>query len=491
MPRQPNILWYCTDQQRWDTIRALGQPHIETPTLDWLCANGVAFDRAYSQSQICTPARASFLTGRYPASHHVYRNGNAYFPAHEKLVTRLFADAGYDCGLVGKLHLTAAKYYEERPDDGYRSFLWSHHPHPDFTRGHDYETWLRCEKNVDPVELYAPHNHFCGPGVAAEYHQTTWVSEMAIRFINEKRDTPWLLSLNPFDPHAPFDAPPEYLAKLDPAKLPMPLFRDSDIEQQKLFLGIDQQTKVAVDPRLRRKSGPVVEREHDLVASAPPNQYDALEVKANYYAMIMLIDDQLKRIVDALRDTGQLDNTIIVFMSDHGELLGDHGLILKGCRFFEGLVHIPLIFSWPERYAKGVRSEALVEAVDVAPTLLEAAGLPVPESMQGRSLGSLLEGRADAHRHKPYVVTEFHDSIGGPKHTDHTHGSMVFDGRYKSVVYHGHRIGELYDLQDDPGEFDNLWDDNGARDLKLERLKAHLDALAGTISAGPPRAVDY
>ncbi|MBK9609459.1 MAG: sulfatase-like hydrolase/transferase [Betaproteobacteria bacterium] len=115
MTRQPNILWYCTDQQRWDTIRAVGQPHIETPTLDWLCANGVAFDRAYSQSQICTPARASFLTGRYPASHHVYRNGNAYFPAHEKLVTRIFADAGYDCGLVGKLHLTAAKYYESAP----------------------------------------------------------------------------------------------------------------------------------------------------------------------------------------------------------------------------------------------------------------------------------------------------------------------------------------------------------------------------------------
>ncbi|MBK9609460.1 MAG: DUF4976 domain-containing protein [Betaproteobacteria bacterium] len=138
-----------------------------------------------------------------------------------------------------------------------------------------------------------------------------------------------------------------------------------------------------------------------------------------------------------------------------------------------------------------MRSEALVEAVDVAPTLLEAAGLPVPESMQGRSLVSLLEGRADADRHKPCVVTEFHDSIGGPKHADHTHGSMVFDGRYKSVVYHGHRIGELYDLQDDPGEFDNLWDESSARDLKLERLKAHLDALAGTISAGPPRAVDY
>ena len=132
--RRPNILWYCTDQQRWDTIRALGQAHIATPMLDALCDAGVAFERAYTQSPICTPARASFLTGRYPASHHVYRNGNAWFPSHETLVTRLFADAGYDCGLVGKLHLTAAKYYEKRPDDGYRVFHWSHHPHPDFSR---------------------------------------------------------------------------------------------------------------------------------------------------------------------------------------------------------------------------------------------------------------------------------------------------------------------------------------------------------------------
>jgi arylsulfatase A-like enzyme len=314
---------------------------------------------------------------------------------------------------------------------------------------------------------------------------------MAIRFITESRDGPWLMSLNPFDPHAPFDAPPEYLAKFDPERIPLPLFRESDIERQAAFAAIDQQTKVAVDPRLRRKVKSVVEKEHDAVASAPPEAYDALEVKANYYAMIRLIDDQLGRIVDVLRDTGQLENTIILFTSDHGELLGDHGLILKGCRFFEGLVHIPMIWMWPERFRRGLAAEALVEQVDIAPTLLEAAGLPVPGSMQGRSLLPILEGRADPSRHKPHVVSEFYDSIGGPRHADHTHGSMVFDGRYKSVVYHGHRVGELYDLAADPGEFDSLWDVAAARELKLDRLKYHLDALAGTISAGPPRVVPY
>ncbi len=124
--RRPNILWFCSDQQRWDTVGALGNPHIRTPAVDALVGQGTAFRRAYTQSPICTPSRASFLTGRYPASHHVYRNGNAFFPAHEKLVTRIFADAGYDCGLIGKLHLSAAKYHERRTDDGYRAFHYNH-----------------------------------------------------------------------------------------------------------------------------------------------------------------------------------------------------------------------------------------------------------------------------------------------------------------------------------------------------------------------------
>ena len=486
---RPNILWYCSDQQRSDTIAALGQKDISTPALDALCRSGLAFSRAYTQSQICTPARASMLTGRYPASHHVYRNGNAYFPSHEVLVTRLLADAGYDCGLIGKLHLTAAKYYEKRPDDGYRTFLWSHHPTPDFSRGHDYETWLRHEKGVDPVELYRRVNYFCGAGVPAEYHQTTWASEMAIRFISEQRDGPWLLSLNPFDPHAPFDAPQSYLDRIDAASLTPPLFRDSDFERQERFMKIDQQTKQAADPRVRRKSHSPVELEHDLIASKPPESYDALEVKANYYAMIGLIDDQFARIVEALRTTGQLENTLIVYMSDHGEMLGDHGLILKGCRFFEGLVHIPMIMSWPAQFRQGRVSEALVESVDVAPTLLEAAGVEVPEYMQGKSLVPLLRGAVDLDTHKRHVVCEYKDSMGG--HPDHTHGSMVFDGRYKSIVYHGHGLGELFDLQNDPGEFDDLWAEPAATGLKLERLTYHIDAMAATVSAGPPRSVAY
>ncbi len=486
---RPNILWYCSDQQRWDTIHALGNNHIRTDALDALVASGVAFNRAYTQSPICTPARATFLTGRYPASHHVYRNGNAYFPAHEKLVTKRLAEAGYDCALVGKLHLAAAKHYEVRTDDGYRVFHWSHHPTPDQAYGHDYENWLKHEKKVDPQELYAGMNYFCGPGVATEYHQTTWCSEMAIRFIAERRDRPWMISVNPFDPHGPFDAPPEYLSRYDPSTLPLPRFRDSDIERQKAFAAIDQQTKQSDDPRVRKKIVPVSsDGGHDAIASSR-NEYDALDVKANYYAMIEQIDDQFARIMQTLRDTGQLENTIVVYMSDHGEMLGDHGLILKGCRFFDGLVRVPLIMSWPGRFQAGLRSDALVETVDVAPTLMDACGLGVPPEMQGKSLAPLLRGDADPAVHKKAVVCEYRDAMGG--HADRSHASMVFDGRYKSVFYHGHDLAELFDHTHDPHEFDNLWDQPGHDALKLQQMRVHLNALMATVDVGPPRFVNY
>jgi arylsulfatase A-like enzyme len=242
---------------------------------------------------------------------------------------------------------------------------------------------------------------------------------MAIRFVTEQRDGPWLLSVNPFDPHAPFDAPPEYLARVDAAALPLPLFRESDLERQKAFAAIDQQTKVAADPRIRRHIAPVAAGDHDAIASKP-GDYDALAVKANYYAMIMLIDDQLKRIVDALQDTGQLDNTIIVYMSDHGELLGDHGLILKGCRFFEGLVRVPLIFSWPEGIERGLISNALVETIDVAPA---ARGCRAARPRRCRAVPA-----ADRWRRRPASPpaprrVRVLRRVGG--HPDHTHGDGV------------------------------------------------------------------
>jgi arylsulfatase len=486
--KRPNILWYCSDQQRWDTIAALGNKFISTNNLDALIYQGFAFEKAYTQSPICTPARASFLTGRYPASHHVYRNGNSYFPSHEKLLPKILSEAGYDCALVGKLHLAAAKKYETRTDDGYRVFHWSHHPTPDQSYGHDYENWLKHEKKVDPIELFSSVNYFCGPGVPTEFHQTTWCSDMAIRFITERRNKPWMISVNPFDPHGPFDAPPEYLSRYKSSEMPLPIFKDSDIENQKLFKNIDQQTKISEDPRIRKKITPVSGNSHDSIATAH-NEYDALEVKANYYAMIEQIDDQFGRIIQTLKDSNQLENTLIIYMSDHGELLGDHGLILKGCRFFEGLVRVPMIISWKGKIKENIRSQALVESVDIAPTILDACNLEIPYGMQGLSLMPILTGKKNPDFHKEHVISEYREAMGG--HDNNTHASMVFDGRFKSIFYHGHNIAEIFDLDNDPNEFNNLWLNVNDDSFKLFHLRRHMNCFMKTVDVGPPRIFNY
>ena len=204
---------------------------------------------------------------------------------------------------------------------------------------------------------------------------------------------------------------------------------------------------------------------------------DARTLQAAYYAMIELIDDQVGRVLDALRESGQADDTLVIFTSDHGEMLGDHGLIQKGCRFYDGLVRVPLILSWPGRIRASQQSDALVELTDLAPTLLEAAGEPVPDWMQGRSLLPMGTGSAPLDRHRDAVWCEYFDALDAP---DATRATMYRRGRHKLVVYHGHGLGELYDLERDPGEFDNLWDDPHHAALKADLL---LDSYAAAMAA--------
>ncbi len=478
---RPNILWICADQMRHDTIAALGNPHIRTPNLDRLAAEGTAFTRTYVQNTVCTPSRASFLTGRYPAAHRVYRNGVESFPPDEVLVTRIFADAGYDCGLVGKLHLSTATAGEVRPDDGYRYFQWSHNPMTGEADAQNaYHHWLK-DKGLDPAELFDTQRGFIGAGAPEELHQTTWCAEKAIEFIGQDRDGPWLLSVNPYDPHPPFDPPQEYLDRYDPEDLPPPLFRQSDLERQPQFARVRSQTVTAANPL-----GGAAEEEDYASQSErgfrPPASYDGRAVKAAYYAMIELLDTQVGRILDALEQSGQREDTLVIFTSDHGELLGDHGLLYKGCRFFEGLTHVPLILSWPGRIRAGVQAEGLAELVDLAPTILEAAGLPVPEAMQGASLLPIATGAAPPERHKDLVICDFNDSVGYSPVPDRTQATMTFDGRWKLALYHSHGIGELFDLDADPGEFDNLFGRPELAAKQAELVLRHVNAWAATVT---------
>jgi arylsulfatase A-like enzyme len=468
MPDRPNILWICTDQQRYDTIGALGNPHVHTPNLDRLAAEGVAFTHAFCQSPICTPSRASFLTGMYPSTIHACTNGNEVWAGAAPLISRLLADAGYDTGLAGKLHLAGSQgRIEPRGDDGYRIFEWSHHPENNWPAGHAYADWLRG-RGYDPDLVKASPE-----ALPVELHQSIWCAERAIVFIEQAGDRPWLMSVNPFDPHAPFDPPAEILAHYNPAALPGPLFRESDLASQARLSDVDFQ-----NPARR------------------PGEFDAREVQAAYYAMIELLDMAVGRMMQAVERLGQRERTIVIFTSDHGEMLGDHGLLLKGCRFYEGLVRVPLLISWPGRFQAGLVSDALVELTDLTPTLLDACGLPMPERVQGRSLLPILTGQAAPHEHRDFVRCEYYralnpDAPGRQGIFEGTYATMFRDRRYKLVVYHGHPLGELFDLQADPGEFDNLWNDPAHAAVRFDLLKRSFDALAFAVDIGPKQVAYY
>jgi arylsulfatase A-like enzyme len=205
---------------------------------------------------------------------------------------------------------------------------------------------------------------------------------------------------------------------------------------------------------------------------------------AAYYAMIKQIDDQVGEMLKALDETGQRENTIIIFMSDHGETLGDHGLIQKGCRFYEGLVRVPLIISWPQRIQTGVVNDALVELRDLAPMLLELGGVDVPEWVDAPSLWPMLTGAQPRKEHRDFVRCEYYNALDKE---DNTYATMYRDRRYKLVVYHGHGLGELYDLQEDPHEFENLWDHPDHQMMKLNLMQRSFDASILAMDKGPPR----
>ncbi|MBT4638806.1 MAG: sulfatase-like hydrolase/transferase [Deltaproteobacteria bacterium] len=492
---RPNVLWVTSDQQRYDTVHAHGCEVINTPNLDKLAREGVSFMNAYTQCPICTPSRASFMTGRYPASHHVHRNGNDHFPPTEKIISRILKDNGYFTGIIGKHHLSRS---EERieliPEDGYMySALGDCWP-----IGRDYDDWLKEEKGIeDPLKLYpdllqsSPRDY--GPGLPLENQQATWWAERAIQFIERDHDSPWFLNLNAVDPHPPFFPPKEFLDKYDPAKMPLPLYRESDVARQEGFWEIDQQWKKIYDVRHYDPAEDIDQSAFALedrnLFDFPPDVYNARMIRACYYAMIEMIDDRLGMVLNALERTGQIDNTVVIFTSDHGEMLGDHGMLYKGCRFFEGLVHVPLIIRWPAEISPDTRSKALVELVDIMPTLLEATGVKVPENVQGKSLLSLLSGKTDLNYHKDYVVSEFNGALAGMPFQ--SHGSMVFDGRYKTCVYHDAGKVEIFDLEKDPGEFVSLWDAPDSESEKLRLIHRHLNAIMGTSDAGIERTGMY
>ncbi|MBD3254418.1 MAG: sulfatase-like hydrolase/transferase [Candidatus Lokiarchaeota archaeon] len=477
---KPNILWISTDQQRWDTLGCYGNSFTKTPNLDKLAEGGVLFTHAYSQSPVCMPSRGCFLTGRYPRTCRARQNG-ADIPEDEVPVTKILSDKGYICGLSGKLHLSACdpevcKGTERRIDDGYDQFFWSHDS-GNYWAMNEYHQWLQ-QKKIKYISKRFKRSRYIQFGQLPGNTQTTWCVEKAISFIQNtaSHSQPWLYSVNIFSPHHPFDPPESYLNRyldhLD--EIPLPNFTEGELENKPIWQKIDHegaygQTEKYRYPRMK-------EKDHRLVRAA-------------YWAMCDLIDAQVGRLFSVLKETGQYDNTIVIFMADHGEMLGDHGLYLKGPYFYEPAIRVPLLISWPDRL-EPKKVDNMVELIDLPQTILEMVGIPDHPGMQGKSLSPLMNHNSQEQHHKDDVYCEYYNAM--PWHKDPVaFSTMLRTENYKITVDHSHSFGELYDLKADPNEITNLWNLQDYSEIKMEMLLKLCNRMAFTTDPLPIRRGNY
>ncbi len=464
---RPNVLVLMTDQQRFDTLGCYGARAIETPNLDRLAADGVLFERCYVNNPICTPSRASMLTGKSVPGHGVYRLYDN-LPESEQLFTKRLQSHGYHTALIGKLHVSGRLYEATRrhPGDGFDSYEWCMEPSLHLESPFNgYRQWL---EKVSPQHLERLRK--LGRKLThtpREVHMTHWAAERTIQFIREARlDQPFFCLTSIFDPHNPYDGYPEEMrGKVRTDLLPEPLPVSGDMA--------------------RKPYGVRCEHERGyLGAFSKFSRADLMKMRAGYFASIALMDLEFGRILQALEEKGIADNTLVVFVSDHGDMLGDHGLMVKGAHFHEGGVRVPFLMRWPGHIRAGGRCSWPVQPHDIAATVLSAAGCLTEDARklipESQDLVPLSAGRTAGAR--DYAVCCYRNSgtfLGGGYANPEIHATMFTDRRYKLNLYHtpGEPAGQLFDLVKDPREQNDLWSDPNARDARLrmtERLLAWL-----------------
>lgn len=468
----PNMLVMMTDQQRYDSLGCYGAEWVQTPYLDGLAADGVVFDNCYVTNPICTPSRASLLTGKHLPGHGVYQLHDV-LPPDEVLLPKRLRAFGYRTALFGKLHVSGRVYEaaQRHPNDGFDVYEWCLEAsiHLDSPLN-GYARWLQAEHPAFYQELCDKgRNLLHGP---RECHFTHWAAERTIDFLNQQRgDQPFFCLMSVFDPHNPYeDYPLEMLDRIEEDRLPEPVTRPA--------------------AETWRPCGVRQEAQHSYLGPFEAfTREDLRAMRRGYFASLALLDLEVGRVLHALEANGLAENTIVVFVSDHGDMLGDHGLLVKGAFFYDPSVKVPLLIRWPGQPAAGTRVPALVQPHDLAATLLTAAGAE-PETVQGlmpdaHDLAPLIRGADDAGRE--FAVCCYRNtgiSDQGCYWDPPIHATMLRDPRYKLNAYHADpgsgrpTEGELYDLRDDPQELHNRWNDPAFRDVRQHLTERLLDWLA-------------
>ena len=474
-----NILFVMYDQLRFDYLSCAGHPHLKTPNFDRVAAKGVRFSNAYVQSPVCGGSRMCFYTGRYASSHGAHWNG---FPLRvgEMTMGDHMRKLGVDCWLIGKTHFKADTDGMERmglsPDSvigarqaecGFDTWirddgLWGHGPDGFYdekrspyneylkSKGYDGENpWADyanagIEADGDMASGWMFANADKPANIREEDSETPWLTSKTIEFI-DKMEGPWLAHVSYIKPHWPYIVPAPYHNMFGANHVPPP--NRHDVE--------------------RDNTNPVFQAYQDNKIAAAFQREDVRQkVIPAYMGLIKQCDDQLGRLLDHLEATGQIDDTMIVLTSDHGDYLGDHWLGEKDL-FHEPSVKIPMIIYDPRAQAdttRGTVCDALVESIDLAATFVDAAGGDVPDHIiEGRSLMPWLNGETPEWR--DYVISEYDYSVTpqaiklGVEPRD-ARLFMVFDGRHKLMHAEGGFRPMLFDLQTDPNEFHDLAKDD-------------------------------
>jgi len=519
--QHPNVICFITDQQRHDHLGCAGNRVIQTPNIDRLARSGVRFDRCYVNNPICMPSRATMWTGQIPHAHGVRCNGIPLDPEIPTIVSAL-AEAGYRTYGVGKFHLSPFQSLHGADPRSLNPREWPESKqmwkggrihslpmpyygldsalfiggHGDFIWG-DYRRWLmreaphvvqRIETSVE--EMGGEDWDSTGPSqIPVELHHSHWIADRVIEFLREQGYThqPFFCLCSFPDPHHPYHAPEPYHSMYDPSDMPTPARREGELDDLPPYFRRIQSESLHVEGL----TGPAT-RFHDRMP----------KIMARTYGMISNVDASVGRVLDALEELGMRDNTLVMYLSDHSDLMGDHWLQQKGPFHFDGLIRVPFMWSWPGHIVPDTVNTSIVSLLDFAPTVLDVCGVPIPEgptpvdpsflagprpakpfvSLQlppwpGHSLAPILGGRETTVRDAA-LIDHDDDRLGLRLRT-------LVTERYRLTWYANKPYGELFDLQEDPQELHNLWDDPEYRSLRSELIAHLLDQVVMSDSRLP------
>ena len=429
METTPNILFLMTDQQRWDAMGCSGD-WVQTPNLDRIASEGTRFTNCVTTSPVCIPTRLSLATGLYPHNTHVWNNMNHQMPAETPTWMQAVRDAGYRTSLFGKTHL-----HPHNGDLREREGLMNAYGLDDVNEiggprasanvlSHMTAMWegkgVWAAYRADYRERFSTKPHLVRPSTLEfEDYTDVYVGQQAKQYLqNYERDEPWCCWVSFGGPHEPWDTPEPYASMYDPAEMPPAIPRPFTEGRPRGHLD-----------RLMQRVNPAFE----------PGEIGRL--RANYAGNVTLIDAQIGEILSAIEARGELENTIIVHTSDHGEMNGDYGLIYKS-NFLNGAVRIPLLVRTPDSTNAGSVCESPVEWIDIGPTLVELAGGELEHRQFGKSLCPVLTQPEATHR--DFAISEIEGEI------------MLLNQEWKIALNANGEAYLLFDVQNDPNEIQNL-----------------------------------